>query len=250
MGSSTFPWRPRSRLKVSSKNAARPWGFTLIELLTVIAIIAVLATLTSATLMNAQRKSRKALSTSNLRQIALAFNLYLDDHQKRPVSYRQLVATKNLSERILLCPEDKIVQNWAGVLEANDLGRITPEDAGDSVPTRPGEYPELPQPDVPHSYFKSFDFVEDTWEKIERSTLAGIAACQLHGIGRQSRDKVPHISDYQGLVLRALKDGSVVPRQIFWAGNNIDNPLGPGTAGHTNNFGVSSQLPLFLDPAE
>jgi prepilin-type N-terminal cleavage/methylation domain-containing protein len=237
-------------LKVSAKNAARPWGFTLIELLTVIAIIAVLATLTSATLMNAQRKSRKALSTSNLRQIALAFNLYVDDHQKRPVSYRQLVATKNLTERVLLCPEDKIVQNWAGVLEANDLGRITPEDAGNSTPTRPGDDPQLPQADLPHSYFKSFDYADDTWAKIERSSMAGIAACQLHGIGRQSREKVPHITDYQGLVLRALKDGSVVPRQIFWAGNDVDSPLGPVTSGLTNTFGASSQLPLFLDPTE
>jgi prepilin-type N-terminal cleavage/methylation domain-containing protein len=236
-------------LKVSAKNAARPWGFTLVELLTVIAIIAVLATLISATLVNAQRKGRKALSTSNLRQIALAFNLYVDDHQKRPISYRQLVSTKNLTERILLCPEDKIVQNWAGVLEANDFGRITP-DAGMATPTRPGDYPQLTQPDLPHSYFKSFDFVDDTWQKIERSTMAGIAACQLHGIGRQSRDKTPQISDYQGLVLRALKDGSVVSRQIFWAGNDIDSPLGPGTAESTNTFGASSQLPLFLDPTE
>ena len=219
------------------------------ELLTVIAIIAVLATLISATLVNAQRKSRKALSTSNLRQIALAFNLYVDDHQKRPISYRQLVATKNLTERILLCPEDKIVQNWAGVLESRDLGRISPE-AGVSAPSRPDEYPQLPQPDLPHSYFKSFDFIDDTWQKIERSTMAGIAACQLHGIGRQSRDKEPEISDYQGLVLRALKDGSVVARQIFWGENTFDSSINPGTAESTNTFGASSQLPLFLDPTE
>ena len=83
------------------------------ELLTVIAIIAVLATLISATLVNAQRKGRKALSISNLRQIALAFNIYQDDHQRRPVYYRQLVEGKYLTERVLLCPEDRIVKNWA-----------------------------------------------------------------------------------------------------------------------------------------
>jgi prepilin-type N-terminal cleavage/methylation domain-containing protein len=235
-------------LKFPAKNAARPWGFTLIELLTVIAIIAVLATLTSATLVNAQRKSRKALSTSNLRQIALAFNLYVDDHQRRPLTYRQLVATKNISERILLCAEDKIFKNWAGALEANDPGRIAPDPA--VPPSRPGDYSPPPQPELAHSYFKSFNYVEETWQKIDRSTMAGIAACQLHGIGRQSREKGPSIFDYQGLVLRALKDGSVVARQVFWAANDLDNPFGSGTAANNNDPRGSSQLPLFLDPTE
>jgi prepilin-type N-terminal cleavage/methylation domain-containing protein len=236
-------------LKLSAKNAARPWGFTLIELLTVIAIIGVLATLTSATLVNAQRKSRKAVSTSNLRQIALAFNLYLDDQQRRPVSFQQLVATKNISERVLLCPEDRIIKNWAGVLEAQDLGRITPN-ADAAGPSRPGDDLKSSTAEVPHSYFKSFDFFNDTWQKIERNTMAGIAACQLHGLGRQSRERMPRLSDYQGLVLRALKDGSVVTRQLFWNRTELDSPLSPGTPAITNSFGLSSQLPLFLDSTE
>ena len=242
-------------MRVSAKNAkktARPWGFTLVELLTVIAIIAVLATLISATLMNAQRKSRKALSTSNLRQIALAFNLYVDDHQKRPVSYRQLVATKNISERVLLCAEDKIIQNWAGVLEAHDSGRISP-DAGAVAPTRPGDYPQLPQPDLPHSYFKSFDYQDAIWNEIDKNTMAGLAACQLHGVGRQRKDEEPSLAAYQGLVLRALKDGSVNSRQVFWDGFNAAINFGDGMAAPASTnapAGGNSQLPLFLDPAQ
>ena len=107
-----------------AKNAARPWGFTLVELLTVIAIIAVLATLLTATLSNAQRKGRKAVSTSNLRQIAVAFNLYSDDHGKRPVTFRQMVQSKYLSDRVILCPEDRLVKNWAGLLEGFDTARL------------------------------------------------------------------------------------------------------------------------------
>lgn len=219
------------------------------ELLTVIAIIAVLATLISATLLNAQRKGRKALSTSNLRQIALAFNIYQDDHQRRPVTFRQLVDGKYLTERVLLCPEDRIVKNWAGVLEQTDQGRVgapsAPRDPLD--PNSAG--PVVMQPDVPHSYFKSFDYLDDIWQNINRAALGGVAACQLHGLGRQVKDKYPSIQDYQGLVLRALKDGSVIPRQVFWSGTSFNNSQNPNSGmDSTNSFNSSSQLPLFLDP--
>src|SRR5688572_9825288 len=123
-------------MRVLAKNAARPWGFTLVELLTVIAIIAVLATLVSASLGNAQRKGRKAVSTSNLRQIAIAFNIYLDDRDKRPETFRQLVENKYLNERVLICPEDHIVKNWAGLLEMADPGRKQGIDA--NFPGRAG----------------------------------------------------------------------------------------------------------------
>ncbi|MGZ8940454.1 MAG: type II secretion system protein [Limisphaerales bacterium] len=235
-------------MKVSAKNAARPWGFTLIELLTVIAIIGVLATLISASLVNAQRKGRKAVSTSNLRQIALAFNLYVDDHQERPSAFSQLVATKFLTERILICPEDRIVKNWAGLIEPSDFGRIPAPLAQPPGASRPGQIEIAPE--VAHSYFKSFDYRDDIWQSIDKNTMAGIAACQLHGIGRQSRDQAPSINDYQGLVLRALKDGSVVSRQVFWAGDSEFDSAGPSTSESTNSFGASSQLPLFLDPAQ
>ena len=222
------------------------------ELLTVIAIIAVLATLISATVVNAQRKGRKALSTSNLRQIALAFNIYQDDHQRRPVSFQQIVEGKYLTERVLLCPEDRIVKNWAGVLEQSDQGRVGAPSAPRDPSSDPGgEFPVVARPDIPHSYFKSFDYVEEIWQDINRAALGGIAACQLHGLGRQVKDRYPSIQDYQGLVLRALKDGSVITRQVFWADSSF-NGIPPGASGMdgTNSFNASSQLPLFLDPAQ
>ena len=66
------------------------------------------------------------------------------------------------------------------------------------------------------------------------------------------KDRYPSIQDYQGLVLRALKDGSVITRQVFWAESSFNaNPPGAsGMDGGTNSFNSSSQLPLFLDPTQ
>src|SRR6266511_5057775 len=60
----------------------RQKGFTLIELLVVIAVIAILAALLFPVFAQAREKARQAACFSNLKQIGLALNLYLQDYDE------------------------------------------------------------------------------------------------------------------------------------------------------------------------
>jgi prepilin-type N-terminal cleavage/methylation domain-containing protein/prepilin-type processing-associated H-X9-DG protein len=58
-------------------------GFTLIELLVVVAIIAILAALLLPALKGAKEQARKAECIVHMRQLALIFVLYTDDHNEK-----------------------------------------------------------------------------------------------------------------------------------------------------------------------
>jgi prepilin-type N-terminal cleavage/methylation domain-containing protein len=62
------------------KNTFRRRGFTLIELLVTISIIAILASLLLPALARAKAAGKRAVCTSNVRQLAVAMQMYLHDY--------------------------------------------------------------------------------------------------------------------------------------------------------------------------
>jgi prepilin-type N-terminal cleavage/methylation domain-containing protein len=185
-------------------------GFTLVEMLTVIAIVAVLATLLASGLSAAKRKAHQAACTSHLRQISLALNMYLDDHSKRPQALGDLVLSQYLPALpVLLCPADKS-GNWGGLIQGDAV-----PGSGSSFSAHIGKPESVPETEiagnsVPYSYFHPLGWEEALWIRLFKADPnAGIAACQLHGIGRADLE-APSEQDFEGLVLRAQLDGAVV----------------------------------------
>ena len=71
---SSLPWIERPR--------GRRCGFTLIELLVVIAIIAILAAILFPVFAQAREKARQTTCLSNMKQIGIAFMMYIQDYDE------------------------------------------------------------------------------------------------------------------------------------------------------------------------
>lgn len=80
--------------KMTTSRKLRPGSgthaFTLIELLVVIAIIAILASMLLPALSRAKRSARGVSCVSNLHQIGIALELYLQDHENKLPSCARL----------------------------------------------------------------------------------------------------------------------------------------------------------------
>jgi prepilin-type N-terminal cleavage/methylation domain-containing protein len=77
--------------KINRMVSLRRKGFTLIELLVVIAIIGILAAMVSPVFARARESARKAVCLSNVKNIALAIQMYIGDHNDTlpPKEHRQ-----------------------------------------------------------------------------------------------------------------------------------------------------------------
>jgi prepilin-type N-terminal cleavage/methylation domain-containing protein len=192
-------------------------AFTLIELLTVIAIIGILATLMLTGVSSAKKASNRARCASNLHQISLALNMYIDDFEKRSPDLGRL--SRYLGNRqALLCPSDK-TSGWGNLVNPNPLifdASFTANLGSDRAPSLASEV-------IPFSYLNPLGWENWAWDRLSKlGSHAGLATCQLHGLGRPDPDQ-PSFRDYQGVILRAQRDGAVVKREIYWNTAMADN---------------------------
>lgn len=123
----------------------RGLAFTLIELLVTIAIIGVLAALLLPTLGRARESGRATACLSNLRQIGIAIQLYVQDNQNRLPFMRDksttttnelpspdMVLSNHLGNvRVLRCPSDRELfqatgasYSWNNLLNGQDAEHL------------------------------------------------------------------------------------------------------------------------------
>lgn len=101
-------------------------AFTLIELLVVIAVIAILAALLFPVFAQAREKARQAICSSNLRNLTMAVQMYLQDYDERfPlaayatagfdfVTWHELIDPHTRNKDIWHCPSSGVRKTDAG----------------------------------------------------------------------------------------------------------------------------------------
>jgi prepilin-type N-terminal cleavage/methylation domain-containing protein len=240
VGNRTSPANaPASRDRVSKGHRA---GFTLVELLTVIAISAVLATLMASTLGAARKRSQEAVCRGNLRQIAIATEVYQDETGRRPRSYTRLTTRPSWigNARALVCPADPALRKngsgtatnspeaafWGNRVNGSQEPQVTrignPEESSWDAEIR--ETTES----VAFSYLHPLGWRRDAWQRlVQGGNQSGVSACELHGMRIPGPVKRPY-AEFEGQTLRVQRDLAVVNRRIFRtpAADHVPGPVG------------------------
>ncbi|MEI6520403.1 MAG: prepilin-type N-terminal cleavage/methylation domain-containing protein [bacterium] len=110
-------------------------GFTLIELLVVIAIIAILASIMFPVFAKAKEKASQSTCISNLKQMATASAMYVQDNKRYPDSatwVTDMGGYMNNNKKMFSCPTDPnadgyVSYNYDGLLNGADGKGITSE---------------------------------------------------------------------------------------------------------------------------
>lgn len=124
------------------KRRAFAAGFTLVELLVVIAIIAILAAILFPVFARARENARRASCTSNLKQIGLGLQMYIQDYDGRvPIC----------ADNTTLTPDDDWGYWWITLFKytKNDQVFICPSWHSTSTPSGLLSYEIPPDPNVP-----------------------------------------------------------------------------------------------------
>ena len=122
--------------RLARRTLARPAAFTLVELLVVIGIIALLIAILMPALSNARRGATRLQCSSNMRQIGLALQMYVNEFNgkypnRRAVSAEYPSGTDRLSWRTLIHP----YMGTKEVLECPDNPDRDKPSADDDEPT-------------------------------------------------------------------------------------------------------------------
>jgi prepilin-type N-terminal cleavage/methylation domain-containing protein len=89
-------------------------AFTLIELLVVIAIITMLAAILFPVFATARAAARRTVCISNLRQLAMALQMYRQDYGELPFHLSAINAQYVRDPRLFICPNDPRDGQYAG----------------------------------------------------------------------------------------------------------------------------------------
>lgn len=219
-------------------------GFTLVELLTVIAIVAVLATLLASALSGARTRSGQVVCRNNLRQIAMAVEIYMDEAGRRPRSLTRLSSKPSLlpNSRVLVCPADPGLKSGSKVEPTSTNGfwgnranaSQEPFNGNVGTPEEGSWEAELRETTetVHFSYLHALAWRRDGWQKLiqGRGNQVGTTACQLHGVRTHTQSLRP-FTEYEGQTLRAQRDGAVTTRKIFRIPPSTDQVVHTGSSG-------------------
>jgi prepilin-type N-terminal cleavage/methylation domain-containing protein len=175
-------------------------AFTLIELLVVIAIIAILAAMLLPALSRAKQKAQRASCLSNLRQIGIAFRLYLDNNEARFPDRRDLKSSLDGYHPWPSWPTTSDPRGgWAGIVLKSEgasdtlwscpAAMVTP--AGNTIQSRQIISGETNAPESRYWLWRfdrndplgTTNMLEDFWTKTEAQAVTDLQAANDPTVG-------------------------------------------------------------------